>query len=188
MSPAGELHPRYTYVIFLTDASQSQPLASPGAFICTAWRGATHVRSETMKRADKLTCSAAVLLMLLAPSASPANAQSTGFMGAGGEAMMTQMAPLLEMMKAKMGKKRFAALMQTMGPMMIQMMQNGSFGGMSGFGGMPTDFGGYMGGGYGFNGYGVGSMDMASVMGMIAPMMQMANFGGSRHHRIRRRH
>jgi hypothetical protein len=67
-------------------------------------------------------------------------------------------------------------------------MQNGSFGGMSGFGGMPTDFGGYMGGGYGFNGYGVGSMDMASVMGMIAPMMQMANFGGSRHHRIRRRH
>ena len=31
--------------------------------------------------------------------------------------MMTQMAPMLEMMKAKMGKHHFAALMQTIGPM-----------------------------------------------------------------------
>jgi hypothetical protein len=30
--------------------------------------------------------------------------------------MMTQMAPMLEMMKAKMGKRRFAMMMQTMGP------------------------------------------------------------------------
>ena len=39
--------------------------------------------------------------------------------------MMTQMAPMLEMMKAKMGKRRFAAMMQTMGPMMSRMMEGG---------------------------------------------------------------
>ena len=71
---------------------------------------------------------------------------------------MAQMAPMLEMMKAKMGKRRFAMLMQTMGPMMSQMMQGGGFGGMGGggFGGMIP--GGYAGGG--------------DVMGMIG------GFGG----------
>jgi hypothetical protein len=43
--------------------------------------------------------------------------------------MMTQMAPMLEMMKARMGKRRFAMLMQTMGPMMSRMMDNGGKGG-----------------------------------------------------------
>jgi hypothetical protein len=137
-----------------------------------------------MKRADKLVAAAAALLVLSTLSASPANAQSTGLMGGGvgGEDMMTQMAPMLEMMKAKMGKKRFAALMQTMGPMVTQMMQNGGLNGMGGFGGSPSDFGGYMG-----SGYGMGGVDIASMMGMIAPMMQLANFGGG-HHRHRRRH
>ena len=51
--------------------------------------------------------------------------------------MMTQMAPMLEMMKAKMGKRRFAMMMQTMGPMMSGMMEGGRrhFGGMMGGGG-----------------------------------------------------
>ncbi|WP_024515926.1 hypothetical protein [Bradyrhizobium sp. Tv2a-2] len=144
-----------------------------------------------MKRADRLVAGATALLLLLTFTAAPANAQLAGFMGgggsgAGGEDMMTQMAPMLEMMKAKMGKKRFAALMQTMGPMMGQMMQNGGgLGGMGGgLGGMPGDIGGYMGGG-GMGGGGMGGMDMASMMGMIAPLMSMANFGGGghRHHR-----
>lgn len=131
-----------------------------------------------MKRADKLIGGAVALLLLLTVSAAPANAQLAGLMGgggAGGEDMMTQMAPMLNMMKAKMGKKRFAALMQTMGPMMGQMMQNGG-----GFGSLGGDIGSYMGGGYG-----MGGMDMASMMGMVAPLMSMANFGGGghRHHR-----
>ena len=48
--------------------------------------------------------------------------------------MMTQMAPMLEMMKAKMGKRRFGMMMQTMGPMMSRMMEGG--------GGIPGGFGG----------------------------------------------
>ena len=51
--------------------------------------------------------------------------------------MMTQMAPMLEMMKAKMGKRRFAMMMQTMGPMMSRMMENGG----GGFGGMRAAVG-----------------------------------------------
>jgi hypothetical protein len=111
--------------------------------------------------------------------------------------MMTQMAPMLEMMKAKMGKRRFAMLMQTMGPMMSQMMQGGGFGGGGGgFGGMipggmggyiPGGMGGYIPGGMGggdimgmINGYGGGD-----IMSMIGPLMRMANFAGGGHGRRR---
>ena len=68
--------------------------------------------------------------------------------------MMTQMAPMLEMMKAKMGKRRFAMLMQTMGPMMSRMMENGGggLGGMMGGGGSLS--GGNFGGGFGAPNYG----------------------------------
>jgi hypothetical protein len=131
-----------------------------------------------MKRADRLLGGAAALLFLLMVSVAPANAQLAGFMGSSGDAgaedMMTQMAPMLNLMKAKMGRKRFAALMQTMGPMMSQMMQNGG-----GFGGIGNSMSG---------GYGMGGMDVASMMGMIAPMMSMADLGGGgghRHHRHR---
>jgi hypothetical protein len=91
---------------------------------------------------------------------------------------MTQMAPMLEMMKAKMGKKRFAAMMQTMGPMMSQMMQNG--------GGLGGGFGG--GGGFSPSGFGMssgGGFDVGSIMSMVGPMMQMANLGGGHHRRHR---
>ena len=112
--------------------------------------------------------------------------------------MMTQMAPMLEMMKAKMGKRRFAMLMRTVGPMMSRMMENGGgFGGMPGGGGIP----GGLGGGAAFapesDGIGTGGggdfMGMlggggSELMSMIPQLMRMANFdsgNGHRHHRRR---
>jgi hypothetical protein len=132
-----------------------------------------------MKGADKLVCQAAAVLLLFALSSVPANAQfgfGGGGGGGGGQDMMTQMAPMLEMMKARMGKRRFAALMQTMGPMMGQMMEGGGGGG---FGGMMA------GGSGGFGGGDVMGM-IGPMMQMAGPMMQMANFGGG--HRRHRRH
>src|SRR5256885_4094909 len=86
------------------------------------------MRSRTMTGADKIVCQAATLLLLFTLTLTPAKAQFAGFGGGGsrgGQDMMTQMAPMLEMMKAKMGKRRFAAMMQTMGPMMSRMMEGG---------------------------------------------------------------
>lgn len=129
-----------------------------------------------MKGADKVICQAAAVLLLFAISSAPANAQMGFAGGGGGEDMMTQMAPMLEMMKARMGKRRFAMMMQTMGPMMGQMMEGdggGGLGGMMGGGDMSGMIGMFGGGGGG------------DIMSMIGPMMRMANFGGG--HR-RRRH
>jgi hypothetical protein len=128
----------------------------------------------------KLTCQAATLLVLFAFSSMPAKAQFAGLGGGGRGDMMTQMAPMLNMMKAKMGTRRFAALMQTMGPMMGQMMGpdgggGGSFAGLGGGGGIPSGLGSMLGGG---DGGGMGGM-----MSMIPQIMQMAKFGGDGHHR-----
>src|SRR6266404_2300451 len=114
-----------------------------------------------MTGADKVVCHAATLLLLFTLTAMPAKAQFGG--GGGGGDMMTQMAPMLEMMKAKMGKRRFAMLMQTMGPMMSGMMDGsgGGFGGMMGVGGYGGIPGGVGGGGIP-GGYGGGD-----IMGMI---------------------
>ena len=99
-----------------------------------------------MTGADKVVCQAAALLLLFTLTTAPANAQFGGFGGgSGGGDMMTQMAPMLEMMKARMGKRRFGMLMQTMGPMMSRMMEGGGsgFGGMlGGGGGIPGGLGG----------------------------------------------
>jgi hypothetical protein len=147
-----------------------------------------------MTGADKVVCRAAVLLLLFSLASTPAKAQLAGF-GGGGD-MMTQMAPMLEMMKAKMGKRRFAAMMQTMGPMMSKMMEGG-LGGMPGGGGIPGDFGD--GAGFAPEGYGmgIGGGDVTGMLGgvgggemisMIPQLMRMANFGGGygrRHHRRR---
>jgi hypothetical protein len=132
-----------------------------------------------MTRADSLIGGLATLLVAFMLTAAPAKAQFGGFggasAGAGGQDMMTQMAPMLNMMKAKMGKKRFAAMMQTMGPMMSQMMQGGG------------GFGGFGGGGFAPEGFGVGSgVDIGGIMGMVGPMMQMANLGGGAGHHRRR--
>jgi hypothetical protein len=142
-----------------------------------------------MKGADKVICQAATLLVLFTLTSAPAKAQFGG--GGGGEDMMTQMAPMLEMMKAKMGKRRFAMMMQTMGPMMGQMMEGGGLGGMMGSGGfgsmIPGGYGGGIPGGMG----GGDIMGMlggggGDIMGMIGPLMRMANFGGGGHRRHRR--
>jgi hypothetical protein len=149
-----------------------------------------------MSGAHKAACGAAALLLLLTVASVPAKAQVAGFGGGGGTDMMTQMAPMLEMMKAKMGKRRFAMLMQTMGPMMSGMMENGGFGGMLGGGGMPSGFGG---GGFVPDGYGTGMgggdiMGMlggnggANMMSMIPQLMRMANFGGGHGRKVHRRH
>jgi hypothetical protein len=152
-----------------------------------------------MTGADKVVCQAATVLLLFTLTSAPAKAQFGGFGGAGGGGdMMTQMAPMLEMMKAKMGKRRFGMLMQTMGPMMSQMMEGGGggFGGMLGGGGIPDSFGG---GGASFApagyGMGMGGGDFMGMLGgggggemmsMIPQLMRMANFGGG-HRRHRRR-
>jgi len=159
-----------------------------------------------MTGADKVVCQVATLLLLFTLTAVPAKAQFGG--GGGGGDMMTQMAPMLEMMKAKMGKRRFATMMQTMGPMMGRMMEGGGGGGRSGLGGMmggggiPGGFGGgYVPEGYGVStgGMNVGGLGGGDVMGMLggagggelmsmAPqLMRMANVGGGRHGRRHRR-
>jgi hypothetical protein len=98
------------------------------------------------------------------------------------------------MMKAKMGKRRFAMMMQTMGPMMSRMIEGG--GGIpGGFGsGIPTGIGGGYGGGYVPEGYGVstggmniGGLGGGELMSMVPQLMRMANVGGSRHGRRRTR-
>ena len=87
-------------------------------------RGRQRMRNRTMTGADKVVCQAATLLLLFTLTSTPAKAQFAGG-GGGGQDMMTQMAPMLEMMKAKMGKRRFGTMMQTMGPMMSRMTENG---------------------------------------------------------------
>jgi hypothetical protein len=144
-----------------------------------------------MNRAEKAACRIATLLLLFALTLVPAKAQFGGSEGGGD--MMTQMAPMLNMMKARMGKRRFGQMMQTMGPMMSRMMENGG----GGFAGMAGGFGG--GSGYAPQGYGMGMgggdfMGMlggaggGDMMSMIPQLMQMGNFGGGGygHHRRRR--
>ena len=138
-----------------------------------------------MTGTDKLVCQAAALLVLFALTLTPAKAQFGG--AGGGHDMMTQAAPMLEMMKAKMGKKRFAALMQTMGPMMSRMTENGG-GGLGGLGGMmgggiPSFGGGDMtSGGFNIGGFGGGEL-----MSMMPQLMSLANVGGGRHGRRHRK-
>ena len=131
-----------------------------------------------MTGAHRLACQIATLLLLLTVTPLPAKAQFGGGGGGGGD-MMTQMAPMLEMMKAKMGKRRFAAMMQTMGPMMSRMMENG--GGGFGGGGIPGSFGGGD-----FTGM-LGGSGGGELMSMIPQVMQMANLGGGHRHRRHRR-
>jgi hypothetical protein len=146
-----------------------------------------------MTGADKVVCQTATLLLLFTLASAPAKAQLAGF-GGGGD-MMTQMAPMLEMMKAKMGKRRFGMMMQTMGPMMSKMMDGGGgFGGIQGGGAIPGGFdGGAIPGGFGG---GIGGGDIMGMLGgggggemmsMIPQLMRMANFGGGYGHRRHRR-
>jgi hypothetical protein len=156
--------------------------------------------AETMTGADKVVCQAATLLLLFTLTSTPAKAQFAGI--GGGEDMTTQMAPMLEMMKAKMGKRRFAMMMQTMGPMMSRMMEGGGgLGGMMG-GGIPGGLSGrYVPEGYGVNAGGmnfggIGGSDFMGMLGgagggelmsMVPQLMRMANVGGGRSAKRHRR-
>jgi len=92
-----------------------------------------------------------------------------------------------------MGKRRFAALMQTMGPMMSRMTENGGglggLGGMMGGGGFPGFSGGYAPEGYGVTtgGMNIGGFGGSELMSMVPQLMRMANVGGGRHGRRHRR-
>jgi hypothetical protein len=77
-----------------------------------------------MKTAIKLVCPLALAIAFALPAA-PAHAQFAGD-------QMAQFAPMIEMVKKRIGKKRFGRLMQTVGPIMMGMMQQG--GGFGGFG------------------------------------------------------
>jgi hypothetical protein len=115
-----------------------------------------------MTRLAKLAAPLAIAAAVLITSA-PAKAQFD-------EGQMAQFAPMLEMMKQKMGKKRFGHMMQTMGPMMENMMGQGGGGG--GFGGG------------GFGGGGMGGFDMNSMQGLMNPQTMgsmIGMFGGMRH-------
>jgi hypothetical protein len=145
------------------------------------------MRKNTMTAVNKLACQAAALLALFAFSSMPAKAQLAG--PSRGDDMMTQMAPMLNMMKAKMGKRRFAAVMQTMGPMMGKIIaaEGGSGGGL---GGIPGGLGGMLGGdgipgGFGSGGEIMGMLGDGGMMSMLPQVMQMANIGGGGHHRFR---
>jgi hypothetical protein len=141
-----------------------------------------------MTAVNKLACQAAALWVLFAFSSMPAKAQFAGLGGGGGDTM-TQMAPMLNMMKAKMGKRRFAALIQTMGPMMSQMV-GAEVGGGGGLGGITGGLGGVLGGG-GIPGGGgeimgvLGGGDGGGMMRILPQLMQMTNIGGGGHHRYR---
>jgi hypothetical protein len=169
-------------------------------------RAGSFAGSFAMTGADKVVCQAAMLLLLFTLTSMPAKAQFAGLGGGGGggEDMMTQMAPMLEMMKAKMGKRRFGMMMQTMGPMMGNMMGGGGGGGgiggmMGGGGGMPGGLGGMIPGGFAGGGMSMGGMGGGDMMGMlggggggelmsmIPQLMRMANFGGGGHGRRHRR-
>jgi hypothetical protein len=63
----------------------------------------------------------------------PAHAQFMQGQGGGDMmTMMTMMAPMMGMMKKKIGKRRFGRLMRTVGPMAVSMMNSG--GGLNGAG------------------------------------------------------
>ena len=72
------------------------------------------------------------LAVLLLSLATPASAQFAG----ADDQQMEQFAPMLEIVKQRMGKKRFGQLMQTVGPMMDQMTagQGSATGGFGAFG------------------------------------------------------
>ncbi len=114
-----------------------------------------------MKRVLKIAPPAALAVLLLSV-ATPASAQ---FAGTDEFQQMEQFAPVLEMMKQRMGKKRFGQLMQTVGPVMDQMMtsQGSAPGGFGAFGG-PQGFGGTQ-------GFDVGRMasliDAQTIVGLV---------------------
>jgi hypothetical protein len=137
-----------------------------------------------MNRALKFAVPILAIGFALAVTPRAAHAQFGGG-GDGGFQQMEQFAPMLEMMKKKLGKKRFAKLMQTMGPMMSNMMDGQGGGGFGNFGDMMN--------GGGFGNFGGGNFDMNSMSAMMNPemistMVSMFDGGSVRHGRRSKRH
>ena len=109
-----------------------------------------------MTKLAKLAGPLAVLAALTAASV-PARAQFAGM----DDGQMQQFAPMLELMKQKMGKRRFGQMMRTMGPMVMQMQSQGGFSGLAGGG---TSM--------------LGGMDMGQMAGMVGSLKGLA--GGRR--------
>ncbi len=114
---------------------------------------------------------AAALFCVVA--AAPTKAQ----FGGGDTDMMTTFAPMLEMMKAKMGKRRFARLMQTVGPVMSQMMERNG----GGFDGLMS---GTVGGSFGSGDF-MNAMGGSQMIGMLPQMIGLIEMDRPRR---RRRH
>jgi hypothetical protein len=111
---------------------------------------------------------------------------------------MKQFAPIFEMMKQKMGKKRYGAMMRKMGPMMARMGNNGNGSGGNfgrGFGAGGGDLGGFDFDGFsagnlsGFSGGDFGGManmfgsgrDMGDLRGLIGDFTGRHGRRGWRH-------
>ncbi|RIK98173.1 MAG: hypothetical protein DCC74_05350 [Proteobacteria bacterium] len=131
-----------------------------------------------MTRSRLFLSAAAALALASVVAVAPARAQ----FGGDDTDMMTQFAPMLEMMKAKMGKKRFAKLMQTVGPVMSNMME-GEGGSGSGFGGM-TGISGLAGGSFG-GGDMLGMMNNPQMIGMLPQLIGLIDMGEPRRKRRR---
>jgi hypothetical protein len=115
-------------------------------------RSSTSKKGNAMNTLAKLGVPLAVVVALSLTSV-PAHAQLFKEEDMG---QMKQFAPMFEMMKQTMGKKRYGAMMRKMGPMMARMGNNGNglggnFGG--GFGAAPTG-GGFDGGGFSAGSFG----------------------------------
>lgn len=129
-------------------------------------------KGKAMNTLIKLGCPFAVAVAVALTSV-PAHAQLFREDELG---QMKQYAPFLEMMKQRMGKKRYGEMMQRMGPMMAGMTGNGGNGSGGGFGAGfggggnagDFDFGGFSGGNFGdiANMFGSGQ-GMGDIMGMI---------------------
>ena len=115
-----------------------------------------------MHTLTKLSCPFAVAAVLAFTSA-PAHAQLFKEEDMG---QMKQFAPMFEMMKHSMGKKRYGAMMRKMGPMLERMGNNGGgFGGGAGRGG---------GGGFDFDGFSGG--DFGGMANMLGSGQGMGDF------------
>jgi hypothetical protein len=145
-----------------------------------------------MNTLSKLGCPVAVAVALAFTSA-PAHAQLFKEEDFG---QAKQFAPMFEMMKKTMGKKRYGAMMRKMGPMMARMGGNNGSGFSGGFGAAPAaggggfDFGGFSGGDFGgFTGGNFGGMGnmFGSGQGMGDIMDMIRSFTG-RHGRRAWRH
>jgi hypothetical protein len=110
------------------------------------------------------------VLLLFSVTSLPARPQFGG-------GMITAFTPMLEMMKARIGPRRFGIMMQTMGPMLRRLTDSCGCGGATG----------------GFAAPGLGGDDVMEMFGdggelmsMIPQLMRLANVaGGYRRHRRR---